>query len=120
MTFIQLVPRAAIWTIAHRHVTAAAAVLVTGTLALSGCSDSPPTSTGITIAVAAEPGNLDPNIGGDLVGRGMMAQTFDHLVAFSSSGEIEPALATKWVQDSATQWTLTLRTGVKFTDGTPF
>jgi len=120
MTFIQLVQRAARRTIAPRHATEVAAVLAAATLALSVCSGSAATSTGITIAVAAEPGNLDPNIGGDAVGRVMMAQTFDHLVAFSSSGEIQPALATKWVQDSPTQWTLTLRTGVKFTDGTPF
>jgi peptide/nickel transport system substrate-binding protein len=120
MTSIELVPGAAMRSMMHRHAIAAAAVLVAAALALSGCGDNAPAPTGITIAVGSEPANLDPNIGGDAIGRVMMAQTFDHLVAFGSSGEIEPALATKWVQDSATQWTLTLRTGVKFTDGTPF
>jgi len=34
---------------------------------------------------------------------------------------LEPALATKWMADkTATSWTFTLRSGVKFTDGTPF
>lgn len=37
-----------------------------------------------------------------------------------TSGELEPKLATEWKATSDTEWTLKLREGVKFQDGTPF
>jgi len=36
------------------------------------------------------------------------------------TGELEPKLATEWKATSPTEWTLKLREGVKFQDGTPF
>ncbi|GAB13232.1 putative ABC transporter substrate-binding protein [Arthrobacter globiformis NBRC 12137] len=36
------------------------------------------------------------------------------------TGELEPKLATEWKATSDTEWTLKLREGVKFQDGTPF
>ncbi len=36
------------------------------------------------------------------------------------SGELEPKLATEWKATSDTEWTLKLREGVNFQDGTPF
>jgi peptide/nickel transport system substrate-binding protein len=46
---------------------------------------------------------------------------YDGLLQASPSGAIEPHLATAWSYNaSKTVLTMTLRTGVKFTDGTPF
>ena len=46
---------------------------------------------------------------------------YDSLVQASPTGVIEPHLATAWSYNAAkTVLTMTLRTGVKFTDGTPF
>ena len=46
---------------------------------------------------------------------------YDSLVQASSAGVIEPHLATAWSYNAAkTVLTMTLRTGVKFSDGTPF
>lgn len=36
------------------------------------------------------------------------------------TGDLEPKLATEWKATSATEWTLKLREGVTFQDGTPF
>jgi ABC-type transport system substrate-binding protein len=46
---------------------------------------------------------------------------YDGLVRFDSSLKIQPDLATSWsVAADGKTWTFHLRTGVKFTDGTPF
>jgi len=46
---------------------------------------------------------------------------YDSLLQVSPAGVIEPHLATAWSYNAAkTVLTMTLRTGVKFTDGTPF
>lgn len=37
-----------------------------------------------------------------------------------TNGQLEPKLATEWKATSDTEWTLKLREGVKFQDGTPF
>jgi peptide/nickel transport system substrate-binding protein len=47
---------------------------------------------------------------------------YDGLVRFKNgTSDIAPGLALKWTSNpTATEWTFTLRPGVKFTDGTPF
>jgi len=46
---------------------------------------------------------------------------FDTLVYQTPDGKIEPRLATRWtISPDGLDYTLHLRTGVKFTDGTPF
>lgn len=75
----------------------------------------------IGVPVASIP-NLDPhgansNVQGNLQ---VNAQIFDTLVGFKD-GKYVPALATEWTSnDSATRWTLKLRQGVKFSDGSAF
>jgi ABC-type transport system substrate-binding protein len=47
------------------------------------------------------------------------ALVFDHLVVLDNYGRFQPQLATEWSHDAAfKRWQLTLRTGVKFSDGT--
>ena len=38
----------------------------------------------------------------------------------STTGDLQPLLATDWEQTSPTEWTFTLRDGVTFSDGAPF
>ncbi len=46
---------------------------------------------------------------------------YESLLRFDQNLEVAPSLATKWSVDaSGTQWTLVLRHGVSFHDGTPF
>lgn len=40
--------------------------------------------------------------------------------AHGETGELEPALALEWTEESPTRWTFTLREGVTFHDGQPF
>lgn len=52
---------------------------------------------------------------------GMHAAVYDSLVYYNSrTFKIEPILATSWQQVSPSQLRMTLRTGVKFHDGSPF
>lgn len=52
---------------------------------------------------------------------GIHAAVYESLVYYNSrTFKAEPVLATAWKQVSATQLRLTLRTGVKFHDGSPF
>ena len=46
---------------------------------------------------------------------------YESLTRFDQNLEVSPSLATKWsVDSSGTKWTLELRKGVHFHDGTPF
>ena len=46
---------------------------------------------------------------------------YESLMRFDQNLDVVPSLATKWsVDSSGTRWTLELRKGVRFHDGTPF
>ncbi|MFE4948624.1 ABC transporter substrate-binding protein [Leifsonia sp. NPDC056665] len=92
-------------------------------LALTGCSAaaSPKASSGGTLTVATSygPNSLAP---GDLSGGGegtyYWTPVFDTLLKTQPDGTPTPGLATKWSYNkSLTQLTLTLRKGIKFSDG---
>ncbi|MFN8471320.1 MAG: ABC transporter substrate-binding protein [Anaerolineae bacterium] len=74
----------------------------------------------LVVAVTRDPLSLDP---GDLVDpEGLLAlrQIFDTLTGLGPNGEVTPQLATAWRANAdATEWTFTLRQGVRFHDGTP-
>jgi peptide/nickel transport system substrate-binding protein len=106
-----------------------AAVVIAAALALTGCSGSakPPgggtagtTADSITIAVSAVPGTFQVS-GMVWTQAALFAQaTYDSLVMANGDGTVSPSLATKWsYNDAKTELTMTLRSGVKFTDGTP-
>ncbi len=51
----------------------------------------------------------------------MSLAIYDPLITFDAKGNYAPDLATKWTNSPDLKtWTLTLRSGVQFTDGTPF
>jgi len=57
----------------------------------------------------------------DLVTYNVCAQVFEYLVRSASDLSIQPQLATEWSgSDDGTEWTFTLREGVKWQDGSAF
>ena len=57
----------------------------------------------------------------DLVTYNVTAQVFEYLVRSASDLSIQPQLATEWSgSDDGTEWTFTLREGVKWQDGSAF
>jgi peptide/nickel transport system substrate-binding protein len=88
-------------------------------------STRPPTRGGeLSVGVIAAPASLDPIVAaGDSDGGGdEMLAVYDALVRYDPvSGNYEPRLAESVVANTdRTEWTITLRAGVTFSDGTPF
>ena len=64
---------------------------------------------------------LDIHSQNNALGNGVHASIYDSLVYYNSATfKPEPQLATAWKEMSPTQVRFTLRSGVKFSDGTPF
>ena len=75
----------------------------------------------LVYAVAAEPGQLDPQNNAILPGMMIEKQIFDPLIDKDpETGEFIPALATEWEWTDSTHLKLTLREGVKWHDGSDF
>ncbi len=75
----------------------------------------------LRIALQDDPDALDPATGGTYTGRIVFAALCDKLVDINANLDIVPQLATEWkLNDTGTEVTFTLRSGVTFQDGTPF
>jgi peptide/nickel transport system substrate-binding protein len=102
-------------------VAAGAALALLGPLVLSACGGSAGSSSTLTLGVITPATTFegpDMNWGNESP---YNQAVYDSLVQASPSGVIEPHLATAWSYNAArTVLTMTLRTGVTFTDGTPF
>jgi peptide/nickel transport system substrate-binding protein len=101
----------------------AALVLALATAGLVGASVRHTTASDtLVFGAAADPVTLDPALASDGESFRPARQIFEGLTSLKpGTTQIEPALATSWKssKDGKT-WTFQLRTGVKFTDGTPF
>ena len=64
--------------------------------------------------------SMDPYARNETFLLSFMANIYEPLARRNRQLKLEPALATKWEQPSPTLWKVTLRQGVKFSDGTPF
>ncbi|MEQ6900920.1 ABC transporter substrate-binding protein [Nocardioides sp. YIM 152588] len=76
----------------------------------------------LTVAEYGEARSLDPTVtyANGAVGGSAMAAVYDTLMRYDfDSGEYVPQLAESLTSDDNVTWTLTLRDGVEFTDGTP-
>jgi peptide/nickel transport system substrate-binding protein len=100
---------------------AGAALALLGPLVLSACGGSSGSSSTLTLGVIVPATTFEaPDM--NWANESPYNQAvYDSLLQASPAGAIEPHLATAWSYNAAkTILTLTLRTGVKFTDGTPF
>jgi peptide/nickel transport system substrate-binding protein len=67
-----------------------------------------------------------PPLGGDPFAGSQSPQSFalsaiyNSLTTVNNAGVVEPSLATAWKETSPLTWSVTLRKGVKFSDGEPF
>jgi len=94
-------------------------------IVLVGCGSSgkkSSKSTSFVFASSADPVLLDPALVSDGESLRITNQIFQSLVGFKPGGsEVVPQLATSWKPSANTlSWTFKLKTGVKFSDGTPF
>lgn len=94
---------------------------------LSACGGGSTTTTtpskyggNIKVGLDADVTTLDPLLSTSLYDRQVMLNIYDTLVRLDASNNIVPDLATSWAYTSPTQLVFTLRTDVKFQDGTPF
>jgi peptide/nickel transport system substrate-binding protein len=96
-------------------------------LALAGCGSSGSSESSgksdstLTIALSSPPVSLDPARASTGLFLNYYVPAYSSLLDRNSSGEIVGALADKWgyVGSGNTEFSLTLRKGVKFADGTP-
>ena len=100
----------------------AAAALVAGVGACSGAgAGSSAAAKTLTIASVLDNNSFDPtqlNIGNQMQ---YWSPVFDTLLTRDKDNELQPWLATAWKYDATrTTLNLKLKSGVKFTDGTPF
>jgi peptide/nickel transport system substrate-binding protein len=84
-------------------------------------SGSGSTGQTLTIGWAENPDSLDPAITTEQDVGPIDANIFDTLTWLTPAGKVTPDLATSWtVSPDGKTYTFHLRSGVKFTDGTPF
>ncbi|MCX7620705.1 MAG: ABC transporter substrate-binding protein [Acidimicrobiales bacterium] len=102
-------------------------------VALLGCSRGKPQEASsiteptagrggsLAYAVEADPNGLDPTKNGwDPSGLLAAHAIFDPIAKFDADGQPRPYLAESWTHnDDYTEWTVKLRPGVRFHDGTP-
>ena len=100
-------------------------------LAVTGCSgtggapsDASTPVSGGTLTYAsgdAEPTCLDPHVGGNYPQALLASQYIEELVSLGKDRTPKPALASSWTTSSdGRTLTFHLRSGIEFTDGTPF
>ena len=90
-----------------------------GALALSRCGDAAPDRT-LQYALSQDPRSLDPALSTDVPTGEMVTLLYDNLVQQSVDGAVIPGLAARWTIDSTgSRYAFTLRSGVRFHDGTP-
>jgi nickel ABC transporter nickel/metallophore binding protein len=73
----------------------------------------------LTIAVADDAGVLNPHTyeAGSFIALTML---YEPLVRYAADGTLTPGLAESWtISDDGLEWTFKLRSGVRFSDGTP-
>src|SRR5438105_10186927 len=88
--------------------------------ASSGAAGAAKTGGTLKVAQETEINTLDPGSSGLLVEREIYYNLYDSLLAIDSQLNFVPALATDWKYTDDRTLTLTLRSGVKFHDGTDF
>ncbi|WP_410813987.1 ABC transporter substrate-binding protein [Micromonospora sp. 067-2] len=93
----------------------------TGTVPAAEAAGQPRTGGALTWAVETEPITLNPHQYAQAKARLLVWNSFESLLTYDKQGKLVPWLATGWqgTPDGRT-YTLTLRDGISFSDGTPF
>jgi ABC-type transport system substrate-binding protein len=85
----------------------------------SAAGPTPSRGRTLTYAASADVDNLDPAQRGGTISAAVKELVYGSLVDETPTQQIVPDLAVSWKADGST-WTLALRRGVKFQDGSPF
>lgn len=95
--------------------------LIAATLALAVTAAPAPAQKGasITIAQPADATTMDPGRSTQVLTVNYFHNLYDTLTRWDVNLKLQPALATAWKPAGETVWEITLRSGVKFHDGTP-
>lgn len=99
------------------------ALLLVMSLVAAGCPqpvEPPPVEQKLIIGQVSDPTTLDSHHVADVYTATILEHMAETLLKLTPEGEIVPWLAEKWeVSPDATEFTLTLRRGIKFHDGEP-
>jgi peptide/nickel transport system substrate-binding protein len=101
-------------------------VFLIGVLVMSACGGGgtptgPKQGDKLTIAIGVDPDFLDPMRQQTTTIQNIVSMVVETLVRVDTDSSIKPLLATSWQTASdGLSWTFTLKSGVKFSDGTPF
>lgn len=82
-------------------------------------SSSGPSSKLLTVALSHDPQSLDPMVDSSGETQNILHNVFDSLVVANDQLQQTGDLATSWKFVAPSSWDFTLRSGVKFQDGTP-
>jgi len=93
-------------------------IAAVATVALLGAQ--PGSAKTFTWANDGDVSSMDPYARNETFLLSFNANIYEPLARRDRNLKLEPALATKWEQVNPTLWRVTLRQGVKFSDGTPF
>lgn len=107
-----------------RSTAVAAAALTSCLIFALGASSASLADTGapavLNIGIAPAPDNLDPGASG-LAVDGWVSGNVNESLLYDYEGKLQPGLVTEWKPSAdGKTWTLKLREGVTFQDGTPF
>jgi peptide/nickel transport system substrate-binding protein len=91
-----------------------------GTTTGSGTPNAPVRGGTLNVGLNSDVVTLDPLKSTALVDREVMLNLYDTLVRVDAQNTVQPDLATSWANPTPTQLVFTLRSDVKFQDGTPF
>ena len=81
---------------------------------------SPQTGGEITVALATQITSLDPSVETHKSAQTVQNTILEPLVRYSEANVLEPLLAESWEAVDATTWRITLRQGIKFSNGEEF
>ncbi|MFI9638832.1 ABC transporter substrate-binding protein [Micromonospora sp. NPDC051925] len=108
-------------TLAAVAVLALAAGCATATTPAVEAAGQPRSGGALTWAVETEPITLNPHQYAQAKARLLVWNSFESLLTYDNQGKLVPWLATGWqAAPDGLSYTLPLRAGVTFTDGTPF
>jgi peptide/nickel transport system substrate-binding protein len=103
-------------------------LVVVASVILAACGSTGGAASGtsrqtsmLTVAIGIDPDTLDPMRQTTALVGNVLDMVVESLATVDQEGKVQPNLATTWQEaPDAMSWTFTLRSGVDFTDGTPF